>query len=73
LFVDGVAQGGGLGGALLAEIEARARRRGLRRVHGAMSLNATAFYTRHGFHPCAGPALLTGRIPVPVLPMEKIW
>jgi putative acetyltransferase len=73
LFVDDAAQGRGLGGALLAEIEARARQRGLRRVHGAMSLNATSFYARHGFQPCAGPARLSGRIPVPVMPMEKTW
>ena len=71
LFVDGPWQGGGLGAALLAEIEARAIARGLRRIHGAMSLNGVPFYTSQGFRPCGGPTQLSGRIFVPVLPMEK--
>jgi N-acetylglutamate synthase-like GNAT family acetyltransferase len=71
LFVDGPYQGRGLGVALLDEVEARATRHGLRRIHGAMALNAVSFYTKLGFRPCAGPTQLTGRIPVPVLPMEK--
>jgi N-acetylglutamate synthase-like GNAT family acetyltransferase len=71
LFVDGPCQGGGIGAALLADVEARATRHGLQRLHGAMSLNAVPFYTQHGFHPCPGPTQLTGRIPVPVLSMEK--
>jgi putative acetyltransferase len=71
LFVDGPAQGRGLGAALLAAVEARAARHGLRRLHGAMSLNAAPFYARQGFRPCAGPTQLTGRIFVPVVPMEK--
>jgi N-acetylglutamate synthase-like GNAT family acetyltransferase len=71
LFVDGPWQGSGLGAALLAEVETRAVRHGLRRIHGAMSLNAAAFYAKQGFHPCAGPTQLSGRIFVPVVPMEK--
>ena len=71
LFVDGPWQGGGLGARLLAEVETRAVRRGLRRIHGAMALNAAAFYARQGFRPCAGPTQLSGRIFVPVVPMEK--
>jgi N-acetylglutamate synthase-like GNAT family acetyltransferase len=71
LFVDGPWQGRGLGAALLAEIETRAARHRLPRLHGAMSLNAVPFYTRQGFRPCAGPTQLTGRIVVPVVPMEK--
>jgi N-acetylglutamate synthase-like GNAT family acetyltransferase len=71
LFVDGAWQGRGIGAALVAEVEARAVRHGLRRLHGAMSLNAVPFYARQGFLPCAGPTQLTGRIFVPVVPMEK--
>ncbi len=71
LFVDDAYQGRGLGGALLAEVEARAARRGLTRLFGAMALNAVSFYARHGFRDCPGPTLLTGRIPVPVIPMDK--
>jgi GNAT superfamily N-acetyltransferase len=71
LFVDDACQGRGIGGLLLAELEARAIRRGLPRIHGAMSLNAVAFYTTHGFRRCAGPAQLNSRVPVPVVPMEK--
>jgi putative acetyltransferase len=71
LFVDGVHQGRGLGGALLAEIEARARRRGLPHLFGAMALNAVPFYVRHGFRDCVGPTMLSGRTPVPVVPMRK--
>ena len=48
LFVDADCQGDGLGGALPEEVEARALRRGLRRVHGAMSLNVVPFYAKHG-------------------------
>jgi putative acetyltransferase len=71
LFVDAPWQRSGIGGALLAEVEARAIRHGLRRLHGAMSLNAVPFYAKQGFQPCAGPTQLTGRVSVPVVPMEK--
>jgi len=71
LFVDDACQGRGVGGMLLDEVEARAMRRGLGRVHGAMSLNAVPFYARHGFRRCAGPSQLTGRVLVPVVAMEK--
>jgi len=71
LFVDDTHQGRGVGGALLAEVEARAIRRGLGRLHGAMALNAVPFYARHGFRRCAGPSQLTGRVLVPVVAMEK--
>jgi putative acetyltransferase len=71
LFVDDTYQGRGVGGALLAEIEARAIRRGLRRLYGAMALNAVPFYARHGFRRGVGPSQLSGRVLVPVVAMEK--
>ena len=71
LFVDAACQGRGLGGALLAEVAARALRRGLPRLFGAMALNAVPFYAAHGFQRYPGPSHLAGRIPVPVLAMEK--
>jgi len=73
LFVDGDIQQRGVGSALMAEIEARARRRGLTRLHGAMSLNAVPFYLRTGFRPCPGPEqLIAAGLSVPVLRMEKL-
>ncbi|HEX3903464.1 MAG TPA: GNAT family N-acetyltransferase [Polyangia bacterium] len=74
LFVDGHAQHLGIGSLLLAEIERRLQRRGGRRLHGAMSLNAVPFYTRAGFRPCSGPERLTSAgVPVPVVRMEKLF
>jgi putative acetyltransferase len=73
LFVEGSLQQRGVGRALLAEIEARARRGGATRLHGAMSLNAVPFYARAGFRPCAGPErLVAAGVSVPVLRMEKL-
>jgi putative acetyltransferase len=72
LFVDGAGQGHGHGRALLAWIEARATAARLRRVHGAMSLNAVPFYRHAGYGPCEGRReVVHGGIIVPVLPMEK--
>ena len=72
LFIDGVGQSRGLGRALLAWVEARAQQMRLRRIHGAMSLNAVPFYTRAGYRPCAGRRELVHLgVIVPVLPMEK--
>jgi putative acetyltransferase len=72
LFVDGEHQGRGLGSALLAEIEARAVRRGCARVHGAMSLNAVPFYTRAGFRALGGQERLSSTgVVVPIVRMEK--
>jgi GNAT superfamily N-acetyltransferase len=72
LFVDAGVQRRGVGRALLAEVEARARRRGAVRLHGAMSLNAVPFYLRAGFEPCDGPRRLgSARVVVPVLRMQK--
>jgi N-acetylglutamate synthase-like GNAT family acetyltransferase len=71
LFVDGPWQGGGLGAALLADVETRALGHGLHRIHGAMSLNAVPFYAKAGFHPTAGPRRLSSVVLVPVVPMEK--
>jgi N-acetylglutamate synthase-like GNAT family acetyltransferase len=72
LFVDGAGQNQGYGRALLARIEARAVEMRLRRIHGAMSLNAVAFYTRAGYHACLGRReLVHNGVVVPVLPMEK--
>jgi putative acetyltransferase len=72
LFVDGTSQQRGVGSALLAEVEGRARRRGATRLHGAMSLNAIPFYARAGFRPCPGAErLIAAGVSVPVLRMEK--
>lgn len=72
LFVDAEHQGRGLGRALLAEIEARAARRGCARVHGAMSLNAVPFYTRVGFRSLGGQERLASTgVVVPIVRMEK--
>jgi GNAT superfamily N-acetyltransferase len=72
LFVDAVVQGRGVGGALRADIEARARRHGCARLQGAMSLNAISFYTRAGFHPSGGAEnLMAGGVSIPIMRMEK--
>jgi putative acetyltransferase len=72
LFVDAGVQGHGVGHALLSVVEARAVRRGCARVHGAMSLNAVAFYERAGFRRCGDQERLSSAgIPVPILRMEK--
>jgi putative acetyltransferase len=72
LFVDGDLQQRGLGRALLAHVEARARARGCVRLHGAMSLNAVPFYRQAGFRACAGPErLTTAGVWVPIVRMEK--
>jgi len=72
LFVDAGDQQRGIGRALLAEVEALARRRGLGRLHGAMSLNAVPFYERAGFRAAAGvERLVSARIAIPILRMEK--
>lgn len=74
LFVDAGLQRHGVGRALLAEVEARASRRGCARLHGAMSLNAVPFYERAGFLRCNGPERLASTedgVYVPVVRMEK--
>jgi GNAT superfamily N-acetyltransferase len=72
LFVDRDLQGHGVGYALLGWVLAHATKRRLRRVHGAMSLNAVPFYARAGFQPCAGRRQLIHQgVVVPVLPMER--
>jgi GNAT superfamily N-acetyltransferase len=72
LFVDGDRQGGGVGRALLAEIERRAAERRCARVHGAMSLNAMPFYERCGYRALGGPERLTSMgVRVPIVRMEK--
>jgi putative acetyltransferase len=72
LFVDALVQGHGVGGALLADVEARAALRGRARVHGAMSLNAVPFYENAGFRILAPPErLTTAGIAVPIVRMEK--
>jgi putative acetyltransferase len=72
LFVDAACQGQGVGGALLADAEARAAARGCARVHGAMSLNAMPFYAAAGYRPCSGPERLsTTGVAVPIVRMEK--
>jgi putative acetyltransferase len=72
LFIDGDGQSQGHGRSLLSWIEERAIAARLRRIHGAMSLNAIPFYARAGYHPCEGRReLVHGGVVVPVLPMEK--
>jgi putative acetyltransferase len=72
LFVDATIQGQGVGGALLAAVEACARAAGCSRIGGAMSLNAVPFYTRAGFRACEGPERVeTAGVQVPVVWMEK--
>jgi GNAT superfamily N-acetyltransferase len=72
LFVDAGYQHQGVGRALLADVEERARARGASRLHGAMSLNAVSFYLQAGFRPCTGPErLASARVSIPVQRMEK--
>ena len=72
LFVDAAIQGQGVGRAVLAAVEARARAAGCTRLRGAMSLNAVPFYARAGFRPSGGPArLVSAGLQVPVAWMEK--
>ncbi len=72
LFVDGALQGQGLGRALLAHMEERARAAGCERMYGAMSLNAVGFYGRAGFRKRGRPQhMLGGGVWVPVVWMEK--
>ena len=72
LFVDADLQGHGVGRALLAAVEERARAAGCARLRGAMSRNAVPFYAQAGFVPCSGPGrLLSAGLPVPVTWMEK--
>ena len=72
LFVDPAFQQRGVGGALLAAVESRARAARCERIFGAMSLNAVPFYRRAGFRAQGAPELLRGpEISVPVLWMEK--
>jgi putative acetyltransferase len=72
LFVDAAVQGRGLGRAILAAVEARAREAGCSRLRGAMSLNAVSFYGRAGFRPRGGPSRLrSADVQVPVVWMEK--
>lgn len=73
LFVSGDVQGHGLGRALLECMERLAISHGRRRLHGAMSLNAVAFYERAGFRRCAGNDRLSllGAV-VRVVTMEKL-
>jgi GNAT superfamily N-acetyltransferase len=72
LFVDAAHQQHGFGRALMVNIEERANSHRIPRLHGAMALNAIAFYLRAGFRPCGGPErLMSAGISVPVQRMEK--
>jgi putative acetyltransferase len=74
LFVDADLQRRGVGRTLLAHVEARAARRGCKRLHGAMSLNAVPFYASEGFRACDGaPRLMAseGGVVIPVVRMDK--
>lgn len=73
LFVDAELQGRGVGHALLAAVEARARAAHCGRLYGAMSLNAVPFYRRAGFHARGVPERVgSGATTVPVLWMAKL-
>ena len=73
LFVDADRQQRGLGSELLADVEARAAKRGCTSLHGAMSLNAVPFYQRAGFRAVGGPERLrtAGGVFVPIVRMSK--
>ena len=72
LLIDADLQGRGLGRALLAAVEERARAAGCPRLGGAMSLNAVPFYTAAGFRARDRAArLMSGGVQVPVVWMEK--
>jgi GNAT superfamily N-acetyltransferase len=72
LFVDAGLQGRGIGRALLAAVETRARAAGCSRLRGAMSLNAVPFYASVGFRARGGQARLrSADVQVPVVWMEK--
>lgn len=49
VYVDPAAAGGGVGGRLLTRLERLARALGVRELHLAATLNAVAFYERHGW------------------------
>jgi GNAT superfamily N-acetyltransferase len=73
LFVDAGFEGRGVGRALLAAVEARARAAHCQHLGGAMSLNAVGFYRRAGFRARGGPEGLRGaRTWVPVQWMDKV-
>ena len=70
--MDAAVQARGVGSAMLAAVEARARVAGCARLRGAMSLNAVPFYERAGYRPVGGPARLRNAgVTVPVVWMEK--
>jgi len=72
LFVDAAIQRQGIGRALLAAVEARARTAGCTRLRGAMSLNAVSFYAHAGFRPRGEPTWLhSAGLRVPIAWMEK--
>jgi GNAT superfamily N-acetyltransferase len=74
LFVDAGFQGQGVGRALLAAVEARARAAHCERLCGAMSLNAVEFYRRAGYRERGASGRLAGApTRVPVLWMEKLF
>ena len=73
LFVEGDVQHLGIGTLLLTEIERRVRLAGGKRLYGAMSLNAVAFYTLAGFRSLGGPERHTcAGVLVPLVRMEKL-
>lgn len=74
LFVDGDVQHLGIGSLLIAEIERRVRLEGGKRLYGAMSLDAVAFYTLAGFRSLSGPERHTcAGVLVPLVRMEKLF
>jgi GNAT superfamily N-acetyltransferase len=74
LFVDGDVQHLGIGTLLITAIERRVRLEGGKRLYGAMSLNAVAFYTLAGFRSLGGPERHTcAGVLVPLVRMEKLF
>ena len=72
LFVDPDLGRCGLGSRVLEALEARAQTDGRQEVRLRASLNAEAFYARHGYVAAGGPRSVSLRgVDVPCLPMRK--
>lgn len=72
VYVLPSATGMGVGGALLATLEAEASRRGLTRLFLHSTLNAESFYSAHRYRPLGKkPHHLTPEVTLPCIEMEK--
>jgi len=63
----------GVGTALYAALEARARRLGLKRLFTAASLTARPFFERQGFHVTRQQTVERQGVQLPQFAMEKRW